>query len=110
MLLPVVLYYVIFHYVGIYYSVIAFQDYKPMKGIAGSRFVGLKYFQEFLTSIYAWRLIRNTLLINVYQILFAFTASIHSTIASYCCSGERLLSQLGYCAPQMRQWNLKGKL
>ncbi len=76
MLLPVVFYYVIFHYAGIYYSVIAFQDFKPMKGIAGSRFVGLKYFQEFLTSIYAWRLIRNTLLINVYQILFAFTASI----------------------------------
>lgn len=76
MLLPVVLYYVIFHYAGIYYSVIAFLDYKPMKGISGSRFVGLKYFEEFLKSIYAWRLIRNTLLINLYQILFAFTASI----------------------------------
>ena len=74
MLLPVVLYYVIFHYAGIYYSVIAFLDYKPMKGISGSRFVGLKYFEEFLKSIYAWRLIRNTLLINLYQILFAFTA------------------------------------
>ncbi len=76
MLLPVVIYYLVFHYAGIYYSVIAFQDFKPMKGITGSRFVGLKYFREFLTGIYAWRLIRNTLLINLYQILFAFTASI----------------------------------
>ena len=76
MLIPVVLYYVIFHYAGMYYAVIAFQDYKPMRGIAGSRFVGLDNFVEFLGGVYAWRVIRNTLLINLYQILFAFTASI----------------------------------
>ena len=76
MLLPVVLYYIIFHYASMYYAVIAFQDYKPMKGIAGSKYVGLKHFKEFLTGMYAWRVIRNTLLINVYQILFSFTSSI----------------------------------
>lgn len=76
MLLPVVVYYLIFHYSSMYYAVIAFQDYKPMKGISGSKFVGLKNFRDFLTGVYAWRVIRNTLLINLYQILFAFTSSI----------------------------------
>ena len=76
MLLPVVLYYVVFHYASMYYASIAFLDYKPMKGITGSRYVGLKHFREFLTGVYAWRVIRNTLLINLYQIMFSFTSSI----------------------------------
>ena len=76
MLIPVVAYYIIFHYSSIYYALIAFQNYKPMRGIAGSRWVGFANFEEFLTSIYAWRVIRNTLLINSYQILFSFTSSI----------------------------------
>ncbi len=76
MLIPVVAYYVVFHYATIYYAWIAFQDYKPMKGIAGSKFVGLANVMYFLNGVYAWRVIRNTLLLNLYQILFSFTASI----------------------------------
>lgn len=76
MLIPVVAYYVIFHYATIYYAWIAFLNYKPMKGMAGSKFVGLANFSEFLNGVYAWRVIRNTLLLNLYQILFSFTASI----------------------------------
>lgn len=76
MLIPVVAYYLIFHYASIYYAVIAFLDFKPMKGISGSRFVGLKHFETFLSGHNAWRLIRNTLLINLYQILFSFSSSI----------------------------------
>ena len=37
MLLPVVVYYLVFHYSSLYYALIAFQDYKPMKGISGKR-------------------------------------------------------------------------
>ncbi len=76
MFIPVVAYYLIFHYAGIYYAVIAFQNYKPMRGISGSAFVGLKNFLEFFTSVSAWRLIRNTLLLNALMLLFAFPASI----------------------------------
>ena len=76
MLIPVVAYYIIFHYSSFYYAVIAFQNFKPMKGIADSRWVGLQNFENFLTSVYAWRVIRNTLLLNLYQILFSFTSSI----------------------------------
>lgn len=72
MLLPVLIYYGIFCYGPMGGTVIAFQNYKPALGIEGSPWVGVKHFRDFLTGPYAWRLIRNTLLINVLQILFAF--------------------------------------
>jgi len=76
MALPVILYYLIFHYAPIGGAVIAFQEFNAFKGIGGSEWVGLRNFQEFLNSPYAFRVIRNTLLINIYQILFAFPAPI----------------------------------
>lgn len=76
MLIPVVAYYIIFHYATMYYSIIAFMDFKSMKGISGSKFVGMKHFVDFITGVYSWRVIRNTLLLNLYQILFSFTSSI----------------------------------
>jgi putative aldouronate transport system permease protein len=56
--------------------IIAFQNYKPALGITGSNWVGLKHFIDFFTGPYAWRLIRNTLAINVLQIIFAFPVPI----------------------------------
>lgn len=76
MLLPIVLYYVIFHYIPMGGAVIAFQNFKPAKGFFGSDWVGLKHFVDFFTGPYAWRLIRNTLLLNIYQIIFGFPAPI----------------------------------
>jgi putative aldouronate transport system permease protein len=76
MLIPVVLYYVIFHYLPMGGAVIAFQDYKPALGMRRSQWVGLRNFIEFLGGPYAWRLIRNTLLLNIYQIVFGFPAPI----------------------------------
>jgi putative aldouronate transport system permease protein len=76
MLIPVVLYYFIFHYVPMGGIIVAFQDYKPALGFFRSRWVGFQHFAEFLGGLYAWRLIRNTLLINAYSILFGFPAPI----------------------------------
>lgn len=76
MWLPVMAYYILFHYIPMGGIVIAFQNYKPFKGIAKSQFVGLKWFVDFLTGPYAWRVIRNTLVISVYSVLFAFPAPI----------------------------------
>lgn len=74
--LPVILYYVIFRYIPMFGVVISFQDYRTARGILDSRWVGLKHFQSFFSSIYAWRLIRNTVVISAYQILFGFPAPI----------------------------------
>ena len=72
MLLPVLAYYIVFHYLPMAGVVIAFQDYKPARGLSGSEWVGLKHFIDFFSGPYAWRLIRNTVLLSAYQILFAF--------------------------------------
>ncbi|CAG7600872.1 putative multiple-sugar transport system permease YteP [Paenibacillus solanacearum] len=76
MALPVIAFYLIFHYVPMGGLMIAFQDFNAFKGMFASPWVGLKHFNDFLTSPYAFRVIKNTLLINVYQILFGFPAPI----------------------------------
>lgn len=72
MWIPVLAYYLVFHYAPMGGIVIAFQNYKPFKGITGSQFVGMKWFIDFLTGPYAWRVIRNTLIISLQNIVFGF--------------------------------------
>ncbi len=76
MLFPIFLYYFIFHYIPMLGAVIAFQDYKPALGFFGSEWIGLENFIDFFQGPYAWRVIRNTLQINIGQILFGFPAPI----------------------------------
>lgn len=76
MLLPVVAYYILFYYVPMYGLQIAFKDYAPGIGILHSPWVGFKHFQDFFSSYYFWRILRNTLLISSYDLLFSFPASI----------------------------------
>lgn len=76
MVLPVLLYYIVFHYLAMGGLVIAFQNYKPKMGITGSEWVGLQHFADFLGGKYAWRVIRNTLTLNLYLLLFGFPAPI----------------------------------
>lgn len=76
MALPVILYYALFQYGPMYGAIIAFKDYSPVQGIMGSEWVGLKHFQSFIDGYYFWRLLRNTVLLSIYSILFEFTAPI----------------------------------
>lgn len=66
------LYYLLFHYMPMYGVIIAFKDYNIGKGILGSEWVGFKWFQKFLTDPYFWKLVRNTLLLNIYGLLWGF--------------------------------------
>jgi putative aldouronate transport system permease protein len=72
LLLPAILAYLIFHYAPMGGLIIAFQKFSVTKGIMGSTFVGLKNFEAFLSDIYFWRLLRNTLLINFWGLVFGF--------------------------------------
>ncbi|KIL42127.1 sugar ABC transporter permease [Gordoniibacillus kamchatkensis] len=76
MMLPVVLYYAVFHYAPMYGALIAFKDYTPIKGIIGSDWVGLANFKDFFSSYYFWRILKNTVLISFYTLLFGFPAPI----------------------------------
>ena len=69
MLLPVLLYYLIFKFGPMFGLSIAFMDYKPAKGFLGSPFVGLKHFKNFFTNYYFGRLLRNTIRISVFSLL-----------------------------------------
>ncbi|HML45737.1 MAG TPA: ABC transporter permease subunit [Clostridia bacterium] len=76
MLLLPVAYYVIFCYWPMYGVQIAFRKYNLRLGVFGSPWVGLKYFQQYLADPYFWKVVRNTLLINVYSLIFSFPAPI----------------------------------
>ena len=70
------LYYIIFHYAPMYGIIIAFKRFRFAQGILGSPWVGFHYFEQFFTDPYFFRLVRNVLLLNLYQLLFAFPAPI----------------------------------
>jgi len=72
MAIPMIVYYILFHYVPMYGAIIAFKKYSPALGIAGSKWVGFANFKKFFRSVYFWRLIRNTLLINLKLLVFGF--------------------------------------
>lgn len=76
MLLPAVALLFIFVYIPIYGVTIAFQDFSPFKGYLNSSWVGLKHFRYFLKDRTFWMVMRNTVLINLYGIIWGFPAPI----------------------------------
>ncbi|ASN04172.1 ABC transporter permease [Virgibacillus necropolis] len=70
--LPALLYFVIFHYIPMYGLQIAFKDFIPALGIWGSEWVGFEHFARFFDSYYFWNLLKNTLSINVYELVVGF--------------------------------------
>lgn len=76
LVIPVVAFYILFNYKPIYGAIIAFQDYTPRLGISGSEWVGFDNFKRFFSDIYFGRLMKNTLLLSFYDIIFGFPAPI----------------------------------
>lgn len=79
LVLPGIVYFLVFHYLPLVGSIIAFKDYNGMGGVAGlfnAPWVGFKYFDQLFQSYYFWRLLRNTLIISSLKLIFAFPAPI----------------------------------
>lgn len=77
MFLPVLIYYIIFCYLPMYGIVIAFQDFRPgMDFFSKVKWVGLEHFKLFFSSPMAGKVIKNTLILNLWQLAFAFPAPI----------------------------------
>lgn len=75
MFLPVVVFYLIFHYYPMSGIILAFKDFKPALGIWGSPFTGdygFEHFLAFFGSSFFGRTITNTILISLYQLIFGF--------------------------------------
>ena len=75
-LMPALLLTIIFRYIPMGGILIAFQDYNPIRGILGSRWVGLKYFQRFLSSPDFLKYLVNTLKLSIYGLLWGFPVPI----------------------------------
>ncbi len=69
---PVLVYFVVFHYIPMYGVQIAFKDFIATKGIGGSPWVGFKHFIRFFDSYFFWRLLKNTLGISLYELAVGF--------------------------------------
>jgi len=76
LVIPVILYYILFHYKPMYGLIIAFKNYRPGAGIWGSNWVGFQHFESFFKSYYFSRLLKNTLVISLASIAFGFPAPI----------------------------------
>lgn len=76
MLLPTLILYALLCYAPMFGTVIAFQKYSITKGILGSKFIGLGNFIDFLSNYKFWQLMRNTIMLNLYNLVFGFSAPI----------------------------------
>ncbi|WP_308639488.1 ABC transporter permease [Paenibacillus silvisoli] len=76
LLAPTLILLFIFNYVPMYGILIAFQDFSVYRGALHSPWAGFKHFGYFLTDDTFWHVMRNTFLLNLYDLLFGFTAPV----------------------------------
>ncbi len=76
LLLPGLIWFIMFAYVPMGGLAIAFQDYNLWKGMSGSEWIGLQNFIDFITDDVFLRVVKNTLMLSLYNIIFCFPAPI----------------------------------
>lgn len=87
LLLPALVYTIVFLYIPMYGVLMAFQDYSPVKGVWGSPWVGLKHFERFFGTYAAGRVIGNTLILSFYSMIASFPFPIIlALMLNYCIS------------------------
>ena len=72
MMLPAIAWVIVFSYIPMGGIIVAFQKYSPRKGILGSEWVGLKYFNQFFTTPSSRKIIFNTLYLGIYSLIAGF--------------------------------------
>ncbi|MBQ8488644.1 MAG: sugar ABC transporter permease [Pseudobutyrivibrio sp.] len=87
LLIPVVITF-IYKYIPMYGIQIAFRDFKASRGITGSEWVGLQWFEKFFSSPNCMRMIKNTFLLSAFTLLWSFPIPI---IVSLCLNQLRFL-------------------
>lgn len=112
MLLPGIIYFLLFCYQPMYGVVLAFKDFTVTKGIMGSPWVGLKYFEQIFSSRYFLQTIVNTLLISTYKLFYGFPVPIifallmnELTSASF----KKLVQTVSYL-PFFMSWVILGSI
>lgn len=75
-MLPFIIWYLLFAYKPMYGLIIAFKDYNLFRGISGSDWVGLANFKEFLGNPYFYTTLKNTFMLSIYGLVFEFPFAI----------------------------------
>lgn len=89
MAIPLLLVFV-FNYIPMFGIIIAFEDFSPRKGMFGSDWVGLKYVIQFLTSPSSTKVIKNTFILGICQLLFTFPIPIILAVSLNECRNYRV--------------------
>ena len=76
MAVPAVAYAILFKYIPMYGATLAFKKYNIALGILQSPWIGFDNFVKFFSSYYFWRLLRNTVLLSLYKLIFGFPAPV----------------------------------
>ena len=74
--LPALIYYIVFKYIPMWGITISFYDYRLLKGIAGSEFVGLRNFEAFFRNPDFWPMLRNTLVLSFQGLFVSFPITV----------------------------------
>lgn len=72
MLIPGIVYYIIFHYLPMYGVTLAFKNFKIRQGILASPWVGMAHFNKLFQSAKFWTVVQNTLIISLLKLGFGF--------------------------------------
>ncbi len=92
MLVPGIIYYIIFHYLPMYGVTLAFKDFKIRQGILNSPWVGMKYFDKLFASKKFWSVVENTLIISILKLVCGFFPPILLAVALNETPGKRFRS------------------
>lgn len=74
--IPIFIYYAVFKYFPLYGLTLAFKEYLPSQTIWSSPWIGLENFRRFFNSVHFGRILKNTLVISIYEVIFGFPAPI----------------------------------
>lgn len=115
MIIPGVLFIIVFTFIPLYGVIIAFKDYNVVTGIQGifaSEWVGLDNFKEFVTDINFWNMLRNTLGINLLGLVITFPITIIFALMLNELTSARFkkLTQTVTYLPHFISWSIFGGL
>lgn len=110
MLIPLLAYYVIFHYAPMYGATIAFKDFKPRQGILGSPWVAFENFTNVFATSKFWQVFKNTIYISFIRLLFGFPFPIIISLLMHELRGKRIKKgvQSLFILPEFLSWVVLG--
>jgi len=106
MIIPPLVYFVIFQYLPLWNAQIAFKDFKPLLGVWGSPFIGFKHFVTFFNSYYFNQLLGNTLTISFLKLVLGIPVALILAVGLYetCFKRFRAIVQTVAYLPHFLSW------